>query len=624
MADTTTQQVNLELRAIDHASAIVGNIGRVVGKLGLSLDNITRKTAGIVSRYGGIGAALSLGASVASAKRYYDQIVRIRNVAGGAANEIAGIRYAMVQAGVSAQDFENAYVTMAKKGGEMNAHMLGAQRLSRRMGVDFRQGPLDAMIKLADQVKSGKVGYKELNALLGETGLRMRSFLKQGGPIVAKAIEQARKKMGHVNEETLMQYIQLQQEVGKVKQAWQRMVVIVGTKLMPILTKMMDGLASRIDSWANSAAKFGQFLVDHMDTVVSLAKTFGKIMAANYVLMQLTGEGLTGQMGKLVRKAGAGKKTAGAGFLPGALVQGMQAGGLQGKAAGGIMKMMGKGKGGNAIGRILLMFFKGALKLLPIVKVLLKLTGIALIVTAIIHGIKMALSNVRGLKDMIVGIFKKIGRHLRDIGATFSSIFSKKSPIGKFLMYIGTAVSLAFAGLMTLVKTFMRYVSVAVGMIAAIIDRPSLAFDPKLAWKTARGEINVRRIERAGGGDIAQYQDTVFKLGAGEGALTAGQLKAAKVAIKKVNKFSDEFGMADNMKMFMKSLKGRIAATSTGPPDDRPGTIQDFRGSHFDITQKFAEGFDPDRIAAAFADDLSMFGERSVEATGTLPLGVVR
>ena len=41
---------------------------------------------------------------------------------------------------------------------------------------------------------------------------------------------------------------------------------------------------------------------------------------------------------------------------------------------------------------------------------------------------------------------------------------------------------------------------------------------------------------------------------------------------------------------------------------------QDFRYSRFDITQKFAEGFDPDRIAAVFASDLEAMAEQRLDS----------
>lgn len=45
---------------------------------------------------------------------------------------------------------------------------------------------------------------------------------------------------------------------------------------------------------------------------------------------------------------------------------------------------------------------------------------------------------------------------------------------------------------------------------------------------------------------------------------------------------------------------------------------QDFRYSRFDITQKFAEGFDPDRIAAVFASDLEAMAEQRLDS-GIVP-----
>ena len=51
--------------------------------------------------------------------------------------------------------------------------------------------------------------------------------------------------------------------------------------------------------------------------------------------------------------------------------------------------------------------------------------------------------------------------------------------------------------------------------------------------------------------------------------------------------------------------------------------VNDFRGSKFDIKQMFAEGFDPDRIAAAFSSDLADLGEKRIQS-GLAPLFAVR
>lgn len=63
------------------------------------------------------------------------------------------------------------------------------------------------------------------------------------------------------------------------------------------------------------------------------------------------------------------------------------------------------------------------------------------------------------------------------------------------------------------------------------------------------------------------------------------------------------------------------AGAAPPTPAHRPGTSvhQDFRYSRFDITQRFAEGFDPDRIAVAFADDVGRLGEQRLQS-GLEPL----
>lgn len=59
---------------------------------------------------------------------------------------------------------------------------------------------------------------------------------------------------------------------------------------------------------------------------------------------------------------------------------------------------------------------------------------------------------------------------------------------------------------------------------------------------------------------------------------------------------------------------GDVSKEFMEPPKDRPKNNYDFRYSRFDIKQNFAEGFDPDRIAVAFANDLSRLGEMRVSS----------
>jgi hypothetical protein len=71
------------------------------------------------------------------------------------------------------------------------------------------------------------------------------------------------------------------------------------------------------------------------------------------------------------------------------------------------------------------------------------------------------------------------------------------------------------------------------------------------------------------------------------------------------------------------SVAARAASPAAPAARSRAGNYYDFRGSRFDITQEFAQGFDPDRIAVGFADDISQLGERRTQSAFS-PLFAVR
>lgn len=64
----------------------------------------------------------------------------------------------------------------------------------------------------------------------------------------------------------------------------------------------------------------------------------------------------------------------------------------------------------------------------------------------------------------------------------------------------------------------------------------------------------------------------------------------------------------------LKSGGGKGIADNPRDRQPTPHVGQDFRYSRFDITQRFAEGFDPDRVASAFAEDLSSLAENRLQS----------
>jgi hypothetical protein len=82
-------------------------------------------------------------------------------------------------------------------------------------------------------------------------------------------------------------------------------------------------------------------------------------------------------------------------------------------------------------------------------------------------------------------------------------------------------------------------------------------------------------------------------------------------------------GLIDKLLEAFNAPTGTIGGAPRAPkaPDKKAttGMVQDFRYSRFEISQKFEEGYDPDRIAVAFANDLGKIGQQRSQS-GFAPL----
>ena len=120
-------------------------------------------------------------------------------------------------------------------------------------------------------------------------------------------------------------------------------------------------------------------------------------------------------------------------------------------------------------------------------------------------------------------------------------------------------------------------------------------------------------------GKLMESPRAVWKAGIGAtiaGAWSqAGAMQRQELIATKQARFFDQARDANER------LRAALAPAAPGSRQSQP--VYDFRGSNFSIKQDFAEGFDPDRIAAAFASDLSKLGERRLQS-GFSPLFSVR
>ena len=154
-----------------------------------------------------------------------------------------------------------------------------------------------------------------------------------------------------------------------------------------------------------------------------------------------------------------------------------------------------------------------------------------------------------------------------------------------------------------LVKVFLWLADAIADVASAIMDAVNWIVEAvkyvgrmiALGWEALKNPTQIGEIFKRGvAAEIVYAQDQA----------NAKAIKSWDDAIAKANK----------------QVAGVLGKKGDGTPDGRPpGTTNDFRGSHFDIRQNFAEGFDPDRVAAAFSSDLAKLGDRKVQS-GLSPL----
>lgn len=644
MSDTT-HEVEVQFTAKDRTSAVIGKINKAAGVLSSRVDGITSKVAQFAGTFGGLGAVFGFGASIAGANRYLSTIEDIATITGQSANSVAGMTHAMEQSGIAGEETRAIMLSISRKQAEIAKGGGEMAKQAKRYGVELKKGPEEALVSMAKAMEGGKMQTGDVIMLLEEAGAKAVDLLRKGPVEVQRLFNEGAKKNSHINDTTIAQYKQMTVQMTKVKQAWTRITTKIMIKLAPALTKLMAFVEQRIDGWADSANKFGDFLIAHMDSAITSARVFGKIMLANYVMMKLTGEGLLSNAGKMMKyakgsKAGAAATASGGGAgavadvaaaaIPGRRVSGRRPPKVKTpksvKAFGKIFKRMPKvglnlllifkkigGVGGKLgrifkkvggvafkIGRVFAKLAAGASQLGRIAMMLMKLSVIGAVITAVVSGIKQILSNVDGVRDRIGAMLGSIWGDIKSIGETIAPIFGPGSALRNFFDYLGKGFIAVLEGILWLIKKITHGAAVA----AVVITE-------RVGITTAENLLNLRADKKR---YAARTEGLIL-----EDKLRHVYQKGTKVTLKHIEMVKSmhqayaEAGKA--MPDTLKKLFGehfKIATPST--PGDRPQNNFDFRGSRFDIMQNFAEGFDPDRIAVAFSNDLGALGERRLQS----------
>lgn len=625
------RNVETQFTLADFVTAPLRNMHAAANVVANSFDRASLA----VSRYGTLaaGAAGVYGAAntIMGAQNYL-RIVRDINAATGfQAEQVDSVLEVMDRANISAEEgsqiIQKLSISMQRYKMEVQrtgAAQSDASRIIQKLGVNLKAGPQAAMLQMARLAQQNKLTMADLNIAfqVSETSaIRLQALLRRGPQEVGRIMSDLQKQGLAITAGNLAAFNKYEQTVIRIRSAWARIAIVVGSRVLPQVTKLLEGGMEKLEAWTANADEWGRKVTMWLDRHLGKLITIGKVMAANMALQAVTGVGVgqvaaggAGLIGKLFgggSGAGAGVAveaataavsvvkdccaplTRAASTLAGApkkymdpakLVAKVQSG--TGAAWAGAPAAAATGGGPGFLSRISILFGRigtSARRLSMMVgKFTIVGTVITLAVGTLLYSYTLIKNNVLGIRDLIIDWWVQLQARVlvvwdlvRPLFNYIGKILGTSGPVGRFFSVV---LATAIQTLGTMVDNIMHTVQAVIILIRRLIEEPlKVIRSPMEAILDAFGEAQYRTEQRA-----RQIQE--------QRAIDALPLGAI----------------------------GRRT------PEERPPTpVMDFRGSKFDITQQFAEGFDPDRMAVAFTNDLATLGERRLQS-GLAPLFSVR
>jgi hypothetical protein len=245
------------------------------------------------------------------------------------------------------------------------------------------------------------------------------------------------------------------------------------------------------------------------------------------------------------------------------------------------------------------MLKKGGAIIARIAKHLLVLGPIAVVVGLIVGGVVSIFRKFEGVNKLLRGVVDEFFKLTAEIG----KLFGPDTPLGRFLRWMVSIILRVMKAFIFGVRVVVKMMELA--MQGKFVGPAAAAHALRTAEKSEafRAEAQKRRLQKA----------------------APSWEKAARDRVKVTERVRRDFKQFREAAEKAGVAVSKAAIKRFGAPGVSMGAqvYQDFRGSRFDIRQDFAEGFDPDRVAAVFANELSDVGERRLQS-GLAPIFTVR
>lgn len=584
MADVQ-QNVNTYLRVIDAATGPLRAIHGAASKVN-GLFNSMSNTLGTMSVIAGAAmGALSLKHAVGETMDFLTNVKRISDLTHMTTQSTGGMLDAMESFGIEGHEATRALTMMSKVGARMEMSMGrvsgmggGMRAQFKAMGIDINKGPEKAIFKMAELAEKNKLTQQQLMNLYRmqpETARKFIDMLSKGPVELKKSVDEF-KRLGIATEENVSMVDRIRKLQFQIKNKWGDIQMLLAVRLLPAIEKMLTYVRDNLDVWAEKAQKFGKalgsYLRDHLETLMKISK----VLLFNFALMRLTGKGL----GDLV--IGAGRKGFGAAGSVAETVmkrfgrKGVAANVSEGVFAKAATPMAGMLAASSAAGAApaaaapATALFAKIAAALPALAIAASVIALLAVVAAAVGAVfVMIKNNTYSIRDFFIDTWNRVSDRVSYIVDLLGETFGTGGPlegvtkgIAAMAMQVGDVIDWVF-----------KVVQVIVMMLRDVSAGDWGKFRKTDYWREADRKAEEAAARRAG-----------------EQALAEGARRRKEGALDKA--------------------KG--------------GTNFNFPNARFDISQKFAEGFDPDRIAVAFTNDLATLGERRVQGISPFSVPVVR
>lgn len=236
-------------------------------------------------------------------------------------------------------------------------------------------------------------------------------------------------------------------------------------------------------------------------------------------------------------------------------------------------------------------FTRGMLLIVRVIGSLGRLGVVAFVIWGLVGAFMALAKNTGGVHTALMQALDGIQRHLQPALVMFGQIAGYLNPDGDIGLFFASIITGFFSNLHStfqVIAATSRYIAAVWGMITGSFTKQDAARTMGVAsWTLDPQHMG-----------FGQFHAGLF------GAL-----------LQQVQNEDDEAAKLAAQKR-LATLQAQTPGARNGPP------IYNFQNSKFVITQQFAEGFDPDRVAVAFADDLAALADRRLQSSFA-PVGAI-